>query len=68
MKKLATVFLCMLAGCAQHNADGISIDFEPLYPQEMPLVETNNGSGTIFNVLGAIYFRWNLRPSRLAIS
>ena len=49
MKKLATVFLCMLAGCAQNNADRISIDFEPLYPQEMPLVETNNGSGTIFN-------------------
>ena len=39
----------MLAGCAQNNADRISIDFEPLYPQEMPLVETNNGSGTIFN-------------------
>ena len=49
MKTLATVFLCMLAGCAQNNADRISIDFEPLYPQEMPLVETNNGSGTIFN-------------------
>jgi flagellar L-ring protein precursor FlgH len=27
----------------------VSIDFEPMYPQEMPLVETNNRSGTIFN-------------------
>jgi flagellar L-ring protein precursor FlgH len=39
----------MLSGCAQHNADRVSIDFEPMYPQEMPLVETNNRSGTIFN-------------------
>ena len=39
----------MLAGCAQYNADRVSIDFEPMYPQEMPLVETNNRSGTIFN-------------------
>ena len=50
MKKIATVFLVMLAGCAQYNADRLSIDFEPMYPQEMPLVETNNRSGTIFNV------------------
>jgi len=49
MKKIATVFLVMLAGCAQYNADRASIDFEPMYPQEMPLVETNNRSGTIFN-------------------
>ena len=49
MKKIATVFLAMLAGCAQYNADRVSIDFEPMYPQEMPLVETNNRSGTIFN-------------------
>jgi len=49
MKKIATVFLVMLAGCAQYNADRVSIDFEPMYPQEMPLVETNNRSGTIFN-------------------
>ena len=49
MKKIATVFLVMLAGCAQYNADRLSIDFEPMYPQEMPLVETNNRSGTIFN-------------------
>jgi hypothetical protein len=40
MKKIATVFLVMLAGCAQYNADRVSIDFEPMYPQEMPLVET----------------------------
>jgi flagellar L-ring protein precursor FlgH len=39
----------MISGCAQHNADRVSIDFEPMYPQEMPLVETNNRSGTIFN-------------------
>ena len=49
MKKIATVFLVMLAGCAQYHADRVSIDFEPMYPQEMPLVETNNRSGTIFN-------------------
>ena len=49
MKKIAIVFLVMLAGCAQYNADRVSIDFEPMYPQEMPLVETNNRSGTIFN-------------------
>ena len=49
MKKIATVILVMLAGCAQYNADRVSIDFEPMYPQEMPLVETNNRSGTIFN-------------------
>ena len=49
MKKIATVFLVMLAGCAQYNADRVSIDFEPMYPQEIPLVETNNRSGTIFN-------------------
>jgi len=49
MKKIATVFSVMLAGCAQYNADRVSIDFEPMYPQEMPLVETNNRSGTIFN-------------------
>ena len=49
MKKIATVFLVMLAGCSQYNADRVSIDFEPMYPQEMPLVETNNRSGTIFN-------------------
>ena len=49
MKKIAMVFLVMLAGCAQYNADRVSIDFEPMYPQEIPLVETNNRSGTIFN-------------------
>ena len=49
MKTIATVFLVMIAGCAQYNADRVSIDFEPMYPQEMPLVETNNRSGTIFN-------------------
>ena len=49
MRKIVPVLVIMLSGCAQHNADRVSIDFEPMYPQEMPLVETNNRSGTIFN-------------------
>ena len=49
MHKIISVLVIMLSGCAQHNADRVSIDFEPMYPQEMPLVETNNRSGTIFN-------------------
>ena len=49
MRKIVPVFVIMLSGCAQHTADRVSIDFEPMYPQEMPLVETNNRSGTIFN-------------------
>ena len=49
MHKIVPVLVIMLSGCAQHNADRVSIDFEPMYPQEMPMVETNNRSGTIFN-------------------
>ena len=49
MKKIVAPFLILLASCAQHNADRKGIDFEPMYPQEMPLVETSNPSGTIFN-------------------
>ena len=49
MKKIVAPFLILLASCAQHNADRKGIDFEPMYPQEMPLVETSNRSGTIFN-------------------
>ena len=49
MRKIVPVLVIMLSGCAQHNADRVSIDFEPMYPLEMPLVETNNRSGTIFN-------------------
>ena len=49
MNKIVSVLLVTLSGCSQHNADRLSIDFEPMYPQEMPLVETNNRSGTIFN-------------------
>jgi flagellar L-ring protein precursor FlgH len=49
MHKIVPVLVIMLSGCGQHNADRVSIDFEPMYPQEMPLVETNNRSGTIFN-------------------
>ena len=49
MHKIVPVLVIMISGCAQHNADSVSIDFEPMYPQEMPLVETNNRSGTIFN-------------------
>ena len=49
MHKIVPVLVIMISGCAQHNADRVSIDFEPMYTQEMPLVETNNRSGTIFN-------------------
>ena len=49
MHKIVPVLVILLSSCAQHNADRVSIDFEPMYPQEMPLVETNNRSGTIFN-------------------
>ena len=49
MNKIVSVLLITLSGCSQHNADRASIDFEPMYPQEMSLVESNNRSGTIFN-------------------
>jgi len=49
MNKIAAPFLILLASCAQHNADRESIDFEPMYPQEMPLIATSGKSGTIFN-------------------
>ena len=49
MHKIVPVLVIMLSGCAQHNADRVSIDFEPMYPQEMPLVETTNRSGSIFS-------------------
>ena len=49
MNKIVSVLLVTLSGCSQHNADRASIDFEPMYPQEMSLVESNNRSGTIFN-------------------
>ena len=45
MHKIVPVLVIMLSGCAQHNADRVSIDFEPMYPQEMPLVETNTVFG-----------------------
>ena len=60
MHKIVPVLVIMLSGCAQHNADRVSIDFEPMYPQEMPLVETNNRSGTIFNAARVIYFLWKV--------
>jgi flagellar L-ring protein precursor FlgH len=49
MNKSIIIFVFLLAGCAQHNEDLKGIDFEPMYPQDMPLMETNNQSGTIFN-------------------
>ena len=49
MKKIAAPFLLLLASCAQYNEDSKSIDFEPMYPQDMPLVETSSRSGGIFN-------------------
>jgi len=49
MDKIALAFLIALAGCAQHNANRLSSEFEPMYPQDMPLVERDNRSGTIFN-------------------
>ena len=49
MNKLVVPFLFLLAGCAQHNEDLKGIDFEPMYPQDIPFMETNNQSGAIFN-------------------
>ena len=49
MNKSIIIFVFLLAGCAQHNEDLKGIDFEPMYPQDMPFLETNNQSGTIFN-------------------
>ena len=49
MNKSIIIFVLLLAGCAQHNEDLKGIDFEPMYPQDMPFMETNNQSGTIFN-------------------
>ena len=49
MNKLIIIFVFLLAGCAQHNEDLKGIDFEPMYPQDMSFIETNNQSGAIFN-------------------
>ena len=49
MNKLIAPILVLLAGCAQHNEASKSIDFEPMYPQDMQLVAPSNVSGTIFN-------------------
>ena len=49
MNKLVAPILVLLAGCAQHNEASKSIDFEPMYPQDMQLVAPSNISGTIFN-------------------
>ena len=49
MKKVIFPFLLLLASCSQHNEDRRGINFEPMYPQDMQLVETTNNSGTIFN-------------------
>ena len=65
MHKIVPVLVIMLSGCAQHNADRVSIDFEPMYPQEMPLVETNNRSGTIFNATRGNLFSMESRAQRV---
>lgn len=49
MNKSIIIIVFLLAGCAQHNEDLKGIDFEPMYPQDMPFMETTNQSGTIFN-------------------
>jgi len=49
MNKLIVPILVLLTGCAQHNEESKTIDFEPMYPQEMQLVAPSNVSGTIFN-------------------
>ena len=49
MNKVILSFLFLLASCAQHNEDVRGINFEPMYPEDMQLVETTNSSGTIFN-------------------
>ena len=49
MNKSIIIFVFLLAGCAQHNEDLKGIDFEPMYPQDMSFIETNNQSGAIFN-------------------
>jgi flagellar L-ring protein precursor FlgH len=49
MNKLIAPILVLLTGCAQHNEASKSIDFEPMYPQDMQLVAPSNVSGTIFN-------------------
>ncbi len=49
MNKAIFPFLLLLASCSQHNEDVRGINFEPMYPEDMQLVETTNSSGTIFN-------------------
>jgi flagellar L-ring protein precursor FlgH len=49
MNKVIFPFLLLLASCSQHNEERRGIEFEPMYPQDMQLVETTNNSGTIFN-------------------
>jgi len=49
MNKLVTPILVLLAGCAQHREDFKTVDFEPMYPQDMQLVAPSNNSGSIFN-------------------
>ena len=49
MNKLVAPIIVLLAGCAQHNEEIKRADFEPMYPQDMQLVEPSKKSGTIFN-------------------
>ena len=49
MNKLVAPILVLLAGCAQHREDLKTVDFEPMYPQDMQFVAPSNNSGSIFN-------------------
>ena len=54
-KIIIPVFL-VLAGCEQHTQDRRSIEFEPIYPQEMSTDTAVNKSGTIFNAANGNLF------------
>ena len=54
-KTIVPIFL-VLAGCEQHTQDRRSIEFEPLYPQEVPTTPIVNKSGTIFNAANGSLF------------
>jgi flagellar L-ring protein precursor FlgH len=57
MHKIIPVLVIMLSGCAQHNADRVSIDFEPMYPQEMPMESRAQMVGDIITVQFAESFQ-----------
>ena len=49
MYKMIIPAFLVFAGCEQHTQDRRSIEFEPIYPQEMTTAPAVNKSGTIFN-------------------